>query len=115
LLNHAKIANFAFRELSSRLLSQNSLKKKKQAYQGPTNRVPMGQNKKKNEGRQRQEVNFCRPLGWVQEGDFRQNRALACVCFDGQNSMKTSKLAPAIVTRLDREVKFTPQAGSLPS
>jgi hypothetical protein len=47
LLNHANIAHFAFRELSSRLLSQNSLNKKKQAYQGPTNRMPMGQNKKK--------------------------------------------------------------------
>jgi hypothetical protein len=35
------------RELPSRLLSQSSLNKKKQAYQGPTNRVPMGQNKKK--------------------------------------------------------------------
>jgi hypothetical protein len=79
LLNHANIAHFAFRELSSRLLSQNSLNKKKQVYQGPTNRVPMGQNKKKNEGGPRQEVNFCRPLGWVQEGDFRQNRALG-VC-----------------------------------
>jgi hypothetical protein len=29
--------------------------------------------------------------------------------------MKTSKLSPAIATRLDREVKFTTQAGSLPS
>jgi hypothetical protein len=39
----------------------------------------MGQNKKKIERRPRKELNFCRPLGWVQEGDFRQNRALG-VC-----------------------------------
>jgi len=51
----------------------------------------------------------------VQEGIFAKIALLACVCFDGQCSMKTSKLAPAIVTRLDRKVKFTPQAGNLPS
>jgi hypothetical protein len=76
LRNHAKIAYFAFRELPSRLLSQNSLNKKKLAYQGPTNKAPLGQNKKKNEGGLRNIVNFGRPSGWVEEGDFRQNRAL---------------------------------------
>jgi hypothetical protein len=75
----------------------------------------MGQNEKKSEGRPRQEVQFCRPLGWVQQGIFAKIALLACVCFDGQCSMKTSKLAPAIATRFDREVKFTTQAGSLPS
>ena len=39
----------------------------------------MGQNKKKNEGGPRNIVNFGRPSWWVQEGDFRQNRALG-VC-----------------------------------
>jgi hypothetical protein len=74
----------------------------------------MGKNKK-NDGMPRQEVKFCRPLGWAQEGIFAKIALLACVCFDGQCSIKTSKVAPEIAKRLNREVKFATQAGSLPN
>jgi|AntAceMinimDraft_5_1070358.scaffolds.fasta_scaffold434880_1 thioredoxin-like negative regulator of GroEL len=68
----------------------------------------MGQSKKKSESMPRQEVNFCCPSGWVQE---RICAKPVLVCFDAQWSMETPKLAPAIATRLDREVKFAIQAG----
>jgi hypothetical protein len=68
----------------------------------------MGQNKKQ---KRRQAAPGCKlvgaRLGGCRRGIFAKIALLARVCFDGQSSMKTSKLTPAIVTRLDREVKFT--------